>query len=261
MVMHLSNHMEIKSIIWLMTAINIFIIWISIPCFAQTTLTFSTIHAPPLCAKELPGGGVFTQITREAFMRSGYVLKINFVKWKRGFKDTQEGLSDGLMLVSYKKDRIAFFNYTETVVKEKGALFAQKTSNIEYKKLEDLKPYSIGVLRGALLSDLLKAENLTVRELTSHEQNILMLANDRLDLVASQELPFYYLVNTKFPKWKGKFKMLLPPLHIGYLHNVISRKNPNSKKIVADFNKGLLAIQQDGTFNKLMMEHGLMEQN
>ncbi|MCP4023413.1 MAG: transporter substrate-binding domain-containing protein [Desulfobacteraceae bacterium] len=253
------NSIATNTLIWLTGVITGLILLISFPCSAQTKLNFATVHSPPLCEKEAPGNGVFTAITREAFKRAGYSLKVRFVPWKRGFIETQKGISDGLMLVSYKADRIHFFHYTEPVVKERGVLFAKKNRHIEYSNLEDLASYSIGALRASLLSGKLKAENLTVNELTTFAQTLSMLKNDRLDLVASNEMVFYHLINTKYPELKGKFKVLLPPLHIGNLHNVISLKHPNHNKIVGNFNKGLREIHQDGTFASLMKEHGLVD--
>lgn len=227
------------------------------PCVAQSTLKLATINSPPYCDETLPDGGVYTTITREAFRRTGYTLDIYFLPWKRAFEMTKNGNYDGLMLVSYKEERIQSLHYTDSILKEEGVLFSQKGRNITYTKLEDLSPYIIGVMRGSMLAELLLSKNLKVEEVTTHEQNIQkLIGRERIDLIASQKLSLLGIINAQFPEWKDKIEIVMPPVHVGYLHNVISRNNPNHETIVKDFNIGLQKIKSDGTFTKILEKHG-----
>lgn len=243
----------------ILIALSFLMLFTSWPCIADTSLTFATVNSPPLCSETLPNGGVYTEITRIAFERAGYTIDVEFVPWKRALEKTKWGGYNGLMLVSYKESRLEHLHYTNPVINEEGVLFSKKGGITTYTSLKDLAPYTIGTMTGSMLSDLLIANNLKVEEVTSHEQNIKKLMLGRIDLIAGQKLFIHSIFNAHFPESKDSLKVVVPPLHVGSLHNVISLKTTNHEAIVLDFNKGLKAIQADGTFEKILQKHGLDE--
>ncbi len=226
-------------------------------CVANTSLNFTTVNSPPLCDSTLSTGGAYTEITRVAFERAGYTIVVNFMSWKRAIETTKRGDYDGLMLASYKEDRVEHLHYTDPVINEEGVLFSKKGGVSTYTSFEDLAPYTVGAMRGTLLSDMLIAKNIKVEDVSNHELNIKKMMAGRVDFIVGQKLILLSVINTKFPELKDSIQIVTPPLHVGGLHNVISRKNPNHETIVTDFNKGLQAIQADGTFAKILQEHGL----
>jgi ABC-type amino acid transport substrate-binding protein len=59
-------------------------------------------------------------------------------------------------------------------------------------------------------------------------------------------------LKTQFPDEYGKIDTLPEPLGENKFYNAFSRTHPDYEKNVADFNKGLKAIIDDGTYDKIM---------
>ena len=234
-------------------------LFISLRCAAQTSLTIATGTNGIYSSETEANGGIFPEITRTALQRMGYTIELKFVPWKRGFALTKEGIYDGLMVVSFKEERLAYFHYSDTVLYNEGHLFSQKGKSLSYVNLEELSPYTIGTIRGSLFSDLLKAKNIKIEEVATHEQNIQKLMAERVDLIAGPNLIIGKVLNSTYPEWKEGIEQNNTPFHAGKLHFVISRKNPHHKKIISDFNKGLQAIHEDGNFDKILRAHGFDE--
>ena len=50
--------------------------------------------------------------------------------------------------------------------------------------------------------------------------------------------------------------VLSPILGKKGLHLMMGRKIPDHEKIIADFNKGLKEIREDGTYGRILSSHG-----
>jgi polar amino acid transport system substrate-binding protein len=232
---------------------------ISFRCAAETSLTIATGANGIYSSETEVNGGVFPDITRAALQRMGYAIDLKFVPWKRGLQLSREGVYDGLMVVSFKEERLAYFHYSDAVLHNEGYLYTQRGKSLSYVNLQELTPYTIGTIRGLLFSDLLQAKNVHIEEVATHEQNIQKLMAERVDLIAAPKLVIRKVLNSSYPKWKDSIEQMNLPFYAGSLHFVISRKNPQHQKIINDFNKGLQAIHADGSFENILRAHGFSE--
>ncbi len=87
-------------------------------------------------------------------------------------------------------------------------------------------------------------------------QLIKMLKKGRLDLAIGSRLVLLSEINKHFPDLKNDFEIIQPSVSSQPVFNIVSRSNPNHEKIVSDFNRGLKAVQDDGTLDKIMKFHG-----
>jgi len=53
----------------------------------------------------------------------------------------------------------------------------------------------------------------------------------------------------------AKLEILEKPLAVRGVNIGVSRKNPDHEKIVADFNKAIATMKQDGTYARILQKH------
>jgi polar amino acid transport system substrate-binding protein len=228
---------------------------------AQRSVVFATTTWEPLLGENLPGGGFYTEISRAAFQRVDYEFTVEFVPWKRAVEETKKGNYDGLLAAGYSEERAQFFSYTDPVYIEDIVFFCRANESISYASLQDLQPYTIGVLRGSLPGDILQQEpSLTLEEVSDDEFNINKLVEKRIDLFVSGKIYILHLLQTQFPEWKEAIEVIHPPLEVVKYYNPVSKTVADHDTIVADFNRGLQMIKEDGTFDQILQKHGFGEQ-
>lgn len=228
----------------------------------KRTIVLATVGWEPMFGENLPKGGFYTEITRQAFQRVGYGLEVKFVPWKRALESARQGNYDGLLGAYYNDERAQDFDYSELVYVDEQVFFGRNGEQpATYQSLRDLVPYEIGVTRGlAYVNELKKEEpSLKIREVTDTEQNLTKLMKKRIDLFPAGKVYILHMLQTKYPDWRDQIQIVSPPLKTEGLYNPISKKVPDHQTIVADFNRGLQMIKDDGAFEKILNEYGFGE--
>ncbi len=75
-------------------------------------------------------------------------LELKFLPFKRAYNHAKSGKINGIFNFYKTKERLNFFDYTETIIKNPLVLFVRKDSTLSFHKLEDLKGREVGVMRG-----------------------------------------------------------------------------------------------------------------
>ena len=220
-----------------------------------------TTNWPPFYSEKMLNGGPLTQVSNEAFKRVGYKVKIEFVPWKRAINLVETGKTDAL-LGAYKNDeRLKFAYYSESILGvAKSAIIARKNSRITYDSLEKLKPYVIGILRGTSVSkkfDSAKAY-LGITEHSSESKLIEMLESGRLDLIAGSEQVFFSEYKILYPnRTPSHYLKSVTILNSEAMYNIFSKRTKNGKSLRDAFDSGFKMIVEDGTYGKIMTQHGI----
>jgi polar amino acid transport system substrate-binding protein len=224
---------------------------------APRTLVFATLNAPPYFGENLPDGGFYTEISREAFQRVGYTLEVEFMQWNRALELARQGDYDGMLGMYYTEQRANDFIYTESIYDDEIVFFSRKGETITYTTLRDLTPYTIGVLLGAAEIERFKQEpGLKFIEASGQDINVKNLMAKRIDLVLCSRAYLLNVIKTQFPEWNDAIDVVQTPYNIEKMHNVISKNVADASTIVADFNRGLQMIKDDGTFDQILQKHG-----
>ncbi len=205
-------------------------------------------------------GGYLVEITRRAFEVAGYTPEFVFVPWARALIKSTEGEYDVLLAAYYTEERAEKLLYSKPIGKTEVFLLKLKNRNINYKTIADLKPYRIGHIRNSKVSpefDEAEKNYLDIEYVHNTEQNIKKLLAGRIDLVVEKRERIDQLLNTTFRKDAHKLELVYPPLNTNYFHNCVSRKKPDHEQIIADFNKGLKMIRDDGTRKNILEKYGI----
>lgn len=220
-----------------------------------------TTNWPPFYSENMPNGGPLTQVSIEAFGRVGYQVKIEFVPWSRAIMYVETGKTDALLGAYKNPDRQKFAYFTQSILgKSRASIIARKDSNIVFSSFEELNPFVIGILRGSSVSekfDLAKG-HLGITEHDSEVKLIELLESGRLDLIAGSEQVFFSEYKTRYTNRKPReFLKSIVILNSEPMYNIFSKNTTDGKKLRDAFDLGFSMIVEDGTYHKIMHEHGL----
>lgn len=201
-------------------------------------------------------GGYLEAITKEACRRVGYEAAVEYMPWKRALQMVMEGRNEALMAAYYTEERAEKMAYTESVGQTEIVFFKRKDSDIVYSKLEDLKPYRIGMIRGAAISEEFDAADyLQKEEVATPDMNIKKLLRGRVELIVEQRKVILNYLRNQFPDEMDSLVALEPPLQVSKYYNAFSKNYPDYEQKVNEFNSGLQVIKSDGTYQKIIEEY------
>ena len=224
----------------------------------ETILTLGTLNWEPYVGEKLENDGFISEIVRESFRRAGIQIKIRYMPWARVIKELEKGSIDAAYPAYFSKERSKKFGVSKPFASSRLGFYKKKNIEVPYKKLEDLKSYRIGVVRGYLNSkEFDDAKYLKKDAVNSDLANLRKLLKGRLDLVVIDESTSKFLIKTNFPAKLNELEFLEPPLEEKPLYLLFSKKHSNFQKLLAGFNHGLNIIVKDGTRNKIIKYHKL----
>ncbi|MBS1160793.1 MAG: ABC-type amino acid transport/signal transduction system, periplasmic component/domain [Proteobacteria bacterium] len=216
------------------------------PLSAQTTaVTFVT--------DEEKDGGFLIAVTDAAFKKVGYKVQIQYRPWARALKSVMDGDAEALLGVYRNDERAAQMLYTESIGSSDLVFFKLKSSTATFQRLEDLKNLSVGTVIGASYTPEFNAAAYIKKESTSEVAiNLRKLLASRIDLLLEKRAVVQDLLSTQFAADASRIVALDTPLKTALFYNAFSKKIPGYATRVADFNRGLALIKQDGTFKEIM---------
>lgn len=187
--------------------------------------------------------GFSTEVIKNVFQSMGVKLNLKEYPWARGLKNVYEGISDALFTAFPSEERRRHCYYPdEPLAIEKWVLFIrnEEKHNFLFRSYEDLKDKSIGVLRGASVSEEFWAfvkRHKNYQEVTVDELNFEKLMLGRIDCVVTSHSNGMVLVRKK--GLKGKVVPLLTRIiKEDNLYIIFSKKTINPD-FVKDFSREL----------------------
>lgn len=204
-------------------------------------------------------GGFLIEVTKEAFKRVGYDVKISYLPWARALANVMDGTDEALLGVYYNDERAAKMQYSELIGKSDIVFFKMASTHITYNKLEDLKPYTIGtIINTSLTPEFDNSAYIKKEAVPDYIANIKKLIAGRIPLFVDKKYVVLNTIKKQFPEYYEKIDYLPKPLTEGRYYNAFSKKITGYEQKVSDFNNGLKMIIKDGTFDKIM-DKGLHE--
>ena len=226
---------------------------------ANEVVKMETVVWPPYYSDTLPNNGPMVEITKEAFKRVGITVEVKFVPWARAQENVKAGKTMGLFCPYITEERKKYSVYTtEPVGFVKSGLITLSDNNFTYEKLEDLKKYKFGVLRSTSISkDFDEADYLKKNYTNGEINNLRMLLNGRVDIIAGSYANYSFILKNKLLKDTSLIKLIEPALDLGVLYHSFSKKIPGHKRLRDLFDKGIKMIREDGTYEKILKKHGI----
>ncbi len=134
-----------------------------------------------------------------------------------------------------------------------------KHNNIRFKTLHDLKQYRIGVLKGAVHGkEFDEADYLNKNDVLNRELNIRKLQAGRIDLMAGPKDVVFHELQRDYPELVDEIRVLSPPIGKNDVYICVSKKRKGYKQLIESFNSKLSEVKADGTYERIMRKHGLV---
>ena len=213
---------------------------------------------PPFTDATLVNGGVATDIVSTALARAGYASDFEQVPWARALMGVGEGRYDVLVNAWYNEERTKLGQFSGEYLLNRVRFMKRKDAPIEYDNLQQLHTYPIAVVRGYAYSpEFDNDEALQKIPVHNFAMAVRMLAADRVQLTLEDEFVARYYLARESSKVRNSVEFLPKPLSENSLHILVSLKNPEHEQIVAGFDREIAAMKADGSYERLLRQHGM----
>ncbi|MBV7477083.1 ABC transporter substrate-binding protein [Pseudomonas sp. PDM31] len=213
---------------------------------------------PPFTDATLINGGLATDIVSTALARAGYASEFEQVPWARALRGVGEGRYDVLVNAWYNDERTKLGQFSAQYLLNRVRFLKRKDAPIEFNDLQQLHTYPIAVVRGyAYSSTFDEDQSLQKVPVHSFAMAVRMVAANRVKLTLEDEYVARYYLAREVPKVRNAVEFLPKPLSENSLHILVSLKNPEHEQIVAGFDRAIAAMKADGSYARLMRQHGM----
>ncbi|MHC8356995.1 substrate-binding periplasmic protein [Pseudomonas sp. LB3P81] len=213
---------------------------------------------PPFTDATLINGGLATDIVSTALARAGYSSDFEQVPWARALLGVGEGRYDVLVNAWYADERTRLGQYSGEYLLNRVRFLKRKDAPIEFNNLQQLHTYPIAVVRGYAYSPEFD-EDTSLQKVPVHSFSmaVRMVAADRVKMTLEDEYVARYYLAQESAKVRNAVEFLPKPLSENSLHILVSLKNPQHEQIVAGFDREIAGMKADGSYERLMKEHGM----
>ena len=227
--------------------------------FAKTYKLTTGNEFPPFADKHLLNGGIATEIVQHAFKEMGHETIIKWRPWLRGYYETKNGEHFATFPYNKSAEREKYFYFSKPFIISALRFFVKKGSNTNYIKDEDLKGLRLCNPLGyelALVQHLLDKKILKLIQPPALSSCWRMLKMERAHLLLINEFTGWASIKETFGK-KGleEFETLDKALSESDLNLIISKKNPEAKSFLIQFNKKIAEMSQRGTIKAIIDQH------
>lgn len=214
-------------------------------------------RAPPVLEVVVPPGsdagrfqGYSWDIVRESFHAQGYTIELVITHWARAMASVKEGNVDLLYPTGMNSERQAYFSFSESPVNDAAFLvYVSQDTDIEWQGLASLEGKTIGMVRGYNFGDEWTDQvGISKYPLNSIEQGFRMLQRGRLDGFAGYETNWDYVL--KGMGLQGQFDKL-PEFGASREYVAGLKINPDTERLLRDFDEGLQAIKGSGEYQRI----------
>lgn len=228
-------------------------------------IRISTIEYPPLFqSTHLPGKGygVASDLTVAAFNAVNAEVKFDYIPMIRSVSSViarRHPASLGSInwfIKDQKEHAVEVVNLFNISFK----LFYKKSrfpSGMSYQQLSELKPFSIGNVRGSSTTPVVNRARLNIRWISALEQNFRMLNADRIDFAIGGETAGWTLIQTLFPGEESQFAVVDKAIHTVPIGLVFHK---DEQVLIQKFRQGIHRIIKDGSYFRILERYYKKEQ-
>lgn len=225
---------------------------------AAETLRLVADPWPPFNDQTLLNNGVASDLVSTALSRAGYTSTYAQVPWERAVRGLQQDIYDVLINAWYTDERATFGHYSQPYLINRIRFLQRKGSQISFKQLPDLYPYSIAVVRGyAYSSEFDQDSRLSKVGVGGFAMGARMLHARRVQLTLEDELVARFHLSRELASIRDQLEFLPQPLSENGLHILVSRNHPQHQQIAEAFNKAIEEMRVDGSYAQIFQRHGL----
>lgn len=224
--------------------------------YAETTpIVLYASEYPPFYASHLPQQGVISDIVVTAFARVDKSVNVEFLPFRRGLTQIQEGRADGMFALWYSNDRTQQLWYSDEI-ESNDIVLLKRLDDVRVIDPNNLHGLRIGNVRGYLPPDVVLQQNIRLNDVSLDSQLLMMLAHNRLDAIIIDRWVANHLIATQMPELLGQVIAIEPPLERKSMHVVFSKTRSNALALRDQFNQALQQLRDEGVITDILRRHG-----
>lgn len=226
----------------------------AVPVQAQDIRLVTGPDYHPFTDDDLPGGGLATELVRQAFDRAGATVTVDFTSWVRGYASVRDG--------SY----VATFPYILTEEREAEMLASDPMYTVQFKMVSSvdrmLEYEGAAALAGLIMclpvgfgtqgeiQAQIDTGAVAVEQPESYGACFRQVLADRADFMVVNETIFRATLADEGMD-VAEFHFAQAPVQSLTHHLLVSRDNPDGPAVLERFNEGLAALKADGAVDGL----------
>ena len=234
---------------------------------AETVVPLATGEWVPYSSQHLPGYGAASEIVTAAFQAVGLNVRYDFYPWKRAEASVTAGsvfAAFPYFVLPERVERGDLFLHSQPLFSSVyGIMYStahtKESYLVSYRQPRDLLGKRIGILAGTpLVAFSLKDAGVTYEETPLIDFTVRKLYVGRIDYVIDDRAVLTNKVQELFPGSQSAFAFL--PTNFSEkrtMHLLVSKKYPDSERLLMLFNQGVQIISTNGTLETLYKRYDL----
>jgi polar amino acid transport system substrate-binding protein len=223
---------------------------------SSAALTIVASQWPPYVDQSMAKKGLAMEIVSSAFERAGYQPAIRIETWPRALEGLEIGIYDVVGTVWKTPEREKLFVFSTPYWINQIRFIKKKNLDVRYDNLDDLSGYVIGTIKDYAYGEEFVSSRTLIKIPQNHIiQNLSKLHEGDIDLTLGDEIAIRYELNQYMKGSISEFEFLEKPLATRELYIAVSKQNPRAEKIVSDFNRALLEMKGDGSFDVIAKKY------
>ncbi len=231
---------------------------------SQTRVKIATSDWQPFIDSQQPDTSYTIKVITEAFARVNYDVEIEFMTQARGERLIEQGLVDGYITYSGKKNGSSqyllssrFPGDTIGLLKKKSLINTLSNSVTMTEYLHHFNQSKFGIVKGGIITKLFSALPKEHFEFATNDtHNVNKLDQGIVDFIIIGKYSAANIITNENPHLIGQFDFIQPADASNSFNIAFSKNNPSHLRIKNDFDKGLEIITQDGYLAKISEELG-----
>ncbi len=210
----------------------------------------------PFTDKNLPEGGLFTELVKVAMTRAGYKPDIEFLPWDYAMRATQKSTFKASFPWYETKDRREALWYSRPVYEVLIVVYHKAGAPLQFDGIDDLNGLNLCRPEGYFDDDISAkvAEGLIIRTApTTPGDCFNMLVSGDVDVVSLSAM----VGNGEIIKagFEDQIEVAETPLAIRPLHIVYPKFDPRSRGVMGKIDVALKAMEKEGVMAQVIEKH------
>ena len=223
---------------------------------SSAALTIVAGQWPPYVDQSMVKMGLAMEIVSTAFERAGYQPAIRIETWPRSLEGLEIGIYDVVGTVWKTPEREKLFVFSDPYWINQIKFIKKKNLKVSYDNLDDLSGYVIGTIKDYAYGDEFVNSSTLIKIPQNYIiQNLSKLHEGEIDLTLGDEIAIRYTLNQYLKSSISEFEFLEKPLASRELYIAVSKQNPMAEKIVSNFNRTILEMKGDGSFDAITKKY------
>jgi len=237
-----------------MKAFLTFALWCcSCWCFSQSTaLNLASDIWPPF-TNEKPHRSFASELVEEALKRSGVSSQTKILEFEEVIEGIKENRYDGSAALWYDEEREQYLLFSAPYLQNQMVVVGRKGANVGVSSFAELAGKKVAVVGSyAYGSEVNQANEVILVEGSSDQENLERLLKEEVDYMLVDGLLMEYLLTHQSEEVAQYLEIGKAPLFKRSLHFAINRSLTQAASIIDRFNKTIIKMMVDGTYNKIL---------